>query len=108
MSGADAGGTCRGGRLISSNGVGESVVLAALAVADVDVGSRGAGAGVSCHGGRLISSNVGGNCAVAVLAALAVADVDIWSHEADAGGSCHSGRLISSNGRRLMSFHLTR
>ena len=58
MPGADAGGHCRGRRLISSDGVGKNAaaVLAALAAADVDVGSCGAGAGVSCHGGRLISS----------------------------------------------------
>jgi hypothetical protein len=94
---------------------------AALAVADVDVGSPGADAGgsrcgrwlissdsgrlmsfhhicQSCHGGRLISSGGGGKFAAAVLAALAIADVDVGSHGADAGGSCHVGRLISSDG----------
>ncbi len=81
MPGADAGGHCRGRRLISSDGVGKNAaaVLAALAAADVDVGSCGAGAGVSCRGGRLISSDVDGKCAVVVLAALTVADVDIGS-----------------------------
>ncbi len=81
MRGADAGGYCRNGRLISSNGVGKNAaaVLAALAVANVDIGSCGAGAGVSCRGGRLISSNMGGKCAVVVLAALAVVDVDVGS-----------------------------
>ncbi len=34
-------------------------VLAALAVANVDIGSRGADAGGSCHGGRLISFDGG-------------------------------------------------
>ncbi len=81
MPGADAGGYCHGGMLIFSNGVGKNAaaVLAALAVANVDVGSYGAGAGVSCRGGRLISSNMGGKCAVVVLAALAVANVDVGS-----------------------------
>ncbi len=81
MPGADVGGCCRGGRLISSDGVGENAaaVLAALAVANVDIGSCGAGAGVSCHGRRLISSDVDGKCAVVVLAALAVANVDAGS-----------------------------
>ncbi len=59
-------------------------VLAALVVADVDVGSHGfsmpgADACGYCCGRRLISSNVGGKCAVVVLAALVVADVDIGS-----------------------------
>ncbi len=108
MSGADAGGYCRGGRLISSNGVGKNAaaVLAALAVANVEVGSCEAGAGVSCRGRRLLSSDVGGKCAVVVLAALAVADVDIESCGADADFCC-GGKLISSVGGRLMSFHLT-
>jgi hypothetical protein len=72
MSGADVGRSCHGRRLIASNGLGKSAaaVLAALAIAHVDVGSRGAGAGVSCCGRRLISSDVGGKCADAVLAAL--------------------------------------
>jgi hypothetical protein len=54
MSGADVGGSCRGRRLISSDGFGKSAaaILAALAAADVDFGSCGAGAGVSCRGGR--------------------------------------------------------
>ncbi len=52
----------RGGRLISSNGGGKSAaaVLAALTIADVDVGSHGADAGGPCRGGRLISSEVRG------------------------------------------------
>ncbi len=81
MPGSDAGGYCCGRRLISSNGVGKNAaaVLAALAVADVDVGSCGAGAGVSCRGGRLIFFDVGGKCAVVVLAALAITDVDVGS-----------------------------
>jgi hypothetical protein len=48
-------------------GKNAAAVLAALAVADVDVGSSGADAGGSCCGGRLISSNGGDECAVAVL-----------------------------------------
>ncbi len=56
--------SCRGGRLISSNGGCEcaAAVPAALAVANVDVGSHGADAGESCHGRRLISSDGGGEC----------------------------------------------
>jgi hypothetical protein len=109
MLGADAGESCRGRRLSSSDEGGKSAaaVLAALTIADVDIGSHGADAGGPCRGGRLISSDGGGKCAVAVLAALAVADVDVGSPGADAGGSCHGGRLISSNGGRLMSFHRT-
>jgi hypothetical protein len=109
MSGADAGGSHRGGRLISWDWGGKSAaaVLAALDIADVDIGSHRADAGGSCHSKRLICADGGGECAVAVLAAPVVTNVDAESHGADAGGSCHGGRLISSNGRRLMSFHLT-
>jgi hypothetical protein len=81
--GAEAGGSCRGGRLISSNG-GRLMSFHLTPQ--------------SHHGGRLISSNGGGKCAAAVLAALAVADVDVGSRGADAGGSCRGGRLISSDG----------
>jgi hypothetical protein len=55
-------------------------VVAALAVADVDVGSRGADADGSCRGGRLISSN-GGRLMSSHLTCQ----------------SCRGGRLISSN-----------
>ena len=56
--------SCHSRRLISSDGGGEcaAAILAALAVANVDVGSHGADAGVSHHGGRLISSDGGGEC----------------------------------------------
>ena len=85
--GADAGGSCRGGRLISSNsgrlmsfhlsrqschggrlissnvgGECAAAILAALAIANVDVGSSKADTGGSCRGGRLISSDRGGKC----------------------------------------------
>ncbi len=81
MPGADAARYCHGGRLISSNGVGNNAaaVLAALAIADVDIGSCGAGDDVSCHGRRLISSDVGGKCAVVVLATLTNANDDVGS-----------------------------
>jgi hypothetical protein len=62
--GADAGGSCRGGRLISFDRGGKcaDAVLAALAVANVDIGSHGADAGGSCHGRKLIFSDGGGGC----------------------------------------------
>ncbi len=61
-----------------------AAVLAALVVANVDIGSHGFGipgadAGGYCRGGRLISYNLGGKYAVVAVAALAVADVDVGS-----------------------------
>ncbi len=81
--GADAGGSCRGGRLISSDGGW----LMCFHLTHQ-----------SCHGGRLISSDRGCECAVAVLAALAVVNIDVGSHGADAVGPCCGGRLIYSDG----------